>query len=153
MELHLNKLWSILEEINSTNERSRRIYQDLVSKANVFKPLVEDNPYRLFELLGGDVLEAERTNWAFEYTYENYLEYSGEEFDIRKAESWNIEERSIERAHDTGYWYVTGMFSFKIDESSELLFELEFLEGYFDGIIGTPYDKNIGSKCHGIEFY
>ena len=77
---HLKNLWSTLEGIKSINERARRIYQDVVSEANFFKPLVEDDPYRFFDLLGGDVSEAERKNWATEYSYIEYLEDSGEEF-------------------------------------------------------------------------
>ena len=66
-------------------------------------------------MLGGDVLDATRTNWAFEYTYENYIEDNCMEFDSKEAGSWDIEEKSIERAHDTGHWYVTGIVSLNVD--------------------------------------
>ena len=149
---HLKKLWDTLESVESLEDRVRIIHKDIAEHANFFKPLAEEDPYRLFKLLGGEVLDATRTNWAIEYTYENYIEDNDLEFDSKEAESWDIEERSIKRAEDTGHWLVTGIVSLDVDESSSLLFEIEFAEGYFDGIIGTPYDQGIGSKCYGIEF-
>ena len=148
----IEKLWDEISSKHDLKERIMIIHSDIVNDKNKFKPLAEEDPYRLFKLLGGDALDATRSNWAFEYTYENYIEDYDIEFDSKEAESWDIEERSIERAHDIGYWYVTGIVSLDVDESSSLLFEVEFAEGYFDGIIGTPYDQGIGSKCYGIEF-
>lgn len=42
-------------------------------------------------------------------------------------------------------------------EQSESLFQtvlkINFSEGYFESVIGTPYDEDIGCKVHGFEFF
>ena len=68
-----------------------------------------------------------------------------------EKENWDLEEKSIERAHDTGHWYVTGTSTIEGPNGIELEFEFEFCEGYLDGIIGTPYNED-EHRNHGIEF-
>jgi hypothetical protein len=61
------------------------------------------------------------------------------------------DERSIQRAHDLGYWYVTGECLVECENGGVLVFEFQYSEGYLDGIIGTPYNKNDHGN-HGIPF-
>jgi hypothetical protein len=152
MMSNIEELWYSIESVNSHSERIKLIFRDINDHSNLYKTLADNDPDRLFKLLGGDEADAELTNWAFVYTYEDHIEYYNLEYDSDEAELWDVEERSIERAIDSGHFYVTGLVTLKSNDSTELLFELQFTEGRSDGIIGTPYDENIGSEIHGIEF-
>jgi hypothetical protein len=149
----LESLIEDLNEMGSFDERIIAVYNDIKSKKFRFRPLAEYYPYRLFEILGGDPSAANRRNWAMEYTYEDHLECSGEEYDVEKGKSWNLEEESINQALSSAHWYVTGLVSVVSREGHELIFEIDFSEGYFDSVIGTPYDEDIGCKVHGFEFF
>jgi len=142
-----------LIELGSFDERIIAIYNDINSRKFRFKPLAEHYPYRLFQILGGDPSTTNMKNWAMEYTYEDHLECSGEEYDLEQARSWNLEEESINQALSSAHWYVTGLVSVVSCEGHELLFEIDFSEGYFESVIGTPYDEDIGCKVHGFEFF
>ena len=147
----MEKLWAEIESIKNLEERVILIHKDITENINRYKVLGEENPYRLFELLGGDDSEILTTNWAFEYTYEEYIDEYEIEYDLKEKENWDLEEKSIERAHDTGHWYVTGTSTIEGPNGIELEFEFEFCEGYLDGIIGTPYNED-EHRNHGIEF-
>lgn len=149
MKDKLDFLWEEISSIPAIPDRIKVIFQDVSKDLNRYKSLAEEDPYRLFELLGGDEANATRANWAFEYQYEDYLEENGEEFDSEIAAAWNVEEKSIERAVNSGHWYVTGIVVLYTDDLDEVVFELQFTEGYFDGIIGTPYHE---SEIHGFLF-
>ena len=151
----MKQLEALLEELSqleSFDHRIRAVYNDIDSKKFRFKPLAKHYPYKLFEILGGDPSTTNLMNWAMEYTYEDHLECSGEEYDEEKAKSWNLEEESINQALVSAHWYVTGFVTVG-SEGYELLFEIDFTEGYFESVIGTPYDEDIGSKVHGFEFF
>ena len=147
----LETIWAKISSITSVDERRTLIYKDSKSKRPKFKVLTKEDPYRLFELLGGDKSNIITTNWACEYTYEDYIEWHGYDYDKREAKHWKLEEQSIKHAHDTGHWYVTGICTIEGPDGIELSFEFAFCEGYLDGIIGTPYNQEKHGR-HGIEF-
>ena len=144
-------LWSELTSIKNIDERIVAIHNDIKSKSLKYQILAENQPYRLFELLGGKDSEIYTSNWAFEYTYEDYIQECEIEFDSQESDDWDLEEKSIEHAHDTGYWYVTGTCIIEGPNGIELEFEFEYSEGYLDGIIGTPYNETEHGN-HGILF-
>jgi len=147
-----DSLWLELIEIENLVDRRSLIFNDILSGIKRFELLAIKNPYKFFELLGGDDSDSMKYNWAFEYTYENYIEEYDEEYDEKASYDWDVEEKSIERAHDTGHWYVTGVVILEGLKGEKLAFELEYTEGYFDGIIGTPYNTDENGKDHGIYF-
>lgn len=145
-------LWSELTSVTDIKDRRLIIYKDAKCKLPKYLILAEEDPHRLFELLGGNDSEIETFNWAFEYTYEDHIEESGDEYNAEKADAWNLEEKSIERAKDTGHWYVTGICKIVAPNSIQLDFEFEYCDGILDAIIGTPYNEE--EHCnHGIPFY
>lgn len=144
--------WALIESIEDIEERIILIDKDVKKKRPLYRVLAKENPYRLYLLLGGDECEIELYNWAKEYTYEDYLEDSGEEYDSDDEEAWDIEEKSIEHAQDTGVWYVTGSCLVSGPNNIELVFEVDYCEGYFDSVIGTPYNIDAHGN-HGILFY
>jgi hypothetical protein len=135
----LEIIWSKLESIDSTDRIRQIIHDDVKLKKPVFKILSETDPQRLFVLLGGDDFEIEMNNWAFEYSYEQYISDYDIEYDEAEAMSWDVEEKSIENAIESGHWYVTGTCIINKPEGVELEFEFGYSDGYLDGIIGTPY--------------
>jgi hypothetical protein len=151
----LEIIWSKLESIDSTDRIRQLIHDDVKSKKPVFKILSETDPQRLFVLLGGDNFEIEMNNWAFEYTYEQYISDYDIEYDEAEALTWDIEEKSIENAIESGHWYVTGTCVINEPEGVEFEFEFGYSDGYPDGIIGTPYKKwkeedEIGNSIYGF---
>ena len=78
--------WALIESIEDIEERIILIDKDLNKKRPLYRVLAKENPYRLYLLLGGDECEIELYNWAKEYTYEDYLEDSGEEYDSDEEE-------------------------------------------------------------------
>jgi len=147
---NIERLWSELISIN-TDDRKLAIYKDVHSNLRKYQVLAEEEPHRLFELLGGDDSRITTSNWAFEYSYEDYIEENGIEHDENEANEWDLEEKSIQHAHDTGYWYVTGTCIIEGPDDIELEFEFEYCEGYRDGIIGTPYNESEHGN-HGFLF-
>ncbi len=147
---NIEALWAELSSLADINERRSVIHQDTRLDAPRYLVLAEDDPYRLFNLLGGDASEIETMNWAFEYTYEECIEENDIEYDSEEEKNWDLEKKSIERAHNTGHWYVTGTSIVKGPNGIELEFEFEFCEGYLGIIIGTPYNRE--EHGHGIGF-
>jgi len=148
----IEKNWEIISSISNIEERIIHIYNDVKKKRPKYKKIIEENPYRLFKLLGGDESEIIKKNWAFEYSYEQYISDNEIEYDAVEAALWNLKDKSIKNAYDTGHWYVTGTCRINGPNDIVLEFEIEFCEGYFGGIIGTPYNKcNHGN--HGILFF
>ena len=145
-------LWSELTSIGSIDDRRVVVYNDKNKKSPKYQVLAEKDPERLFELLGGDDAEIEPNNWAFEYTYEDYIAENDLEYDPAEAELWDVEEKSVEHAHDTGHWYVSGTCVLSGPGDVELPFEFEFCEGYLEGITGTPYNEEEQGN-HGILFF
>jgi hypothetical protein len=135
----LEIIWSKLESIDSKDRIRKVIQEDVTSKKPVFKILSETDPQRLFDILGGDDFEIEMNNWAFEHSYEQYISEYDIEYDEVEALTWDLEEKSIENAMETGHWYVTGTCAINEPEGVELEFEFGYSDGYLDGIIGTPY--------------
>ena len=151
--LQQEKKWKELEFINDISERIRIVYRDTNLKRSKFKKITEDNPFRMFEILGGNIQDVYRaSNWAPEYFYNDYIEEQGKEFDPKEAKNWDLEKESIERAINLGFYYVTGFCEIKGREKEVLYFEFDYLEGYVDSIIGTPYNTNNQGNIHGIEF-
>jgi hypothetical protein len=144
--------WSELKSIKNIEDRIVTIHKDIQSDSPKYQILAKENPHRLFELLGGDDSEITTSNWAFEYTYEDYIGENDIEYDANEAKEWDLDEKSIEHAHDTGHWYVTGTCIIEGPEDIELEFEFEYCEGYLDAIIGTPYNQTEHGN-HGILFY
>jgi hypothetical protein len=134
-------LWQELESLDDYIERILLIHQDISSGCLKYKILADNDPFRLFEDLGGNESDIETSNWALPYSYDDYIEENDLEYDSAEAELWDLEERSIEHAHDTAHWYVTGTSVINGPGDIELSFEFEFCEGYIDGNLKTPYDK------------
>ena len=88
----------------------------------------------------------------FSYLQDNIWNENNIEYDSTVADNWNLEEKSINHAHETGHWYVTGTCKIYGPADIKLQFEFEFCEGYIDGIIGTPYNEDEQDN-HGIVFY
>lgn len=150
-ENKIELLWSELTLMNDVDDRKLAIYSDAKNNFHKYKILAEEDPHRLFEILGGNDSEVTTSNWAFEYSYEDYILENDIEYDVNDANDWNLEGKSIEHAHNTGHWYVTGTCVIEGPENIKLVFEFEYCEGYFNGIIGTPYNECEHGN-HGIEF-
>ncbi|WP_374506143.1 hypothetical protein [Flavobacterium sp.] len=148
---NIEKLWCELILMENINDRRALIHNDVKIKNPKYQILAKDDPYRFFELLGGDESEINSNNWAFKYTYEDYIEENDIEYDHKEADGWNLEEKSIEHANDTGHWYVTGTCMIESPNNIKLEFEFDYCDGLLDKIIGTPYNvKEHGN--HGILF-
>lgn len=150
-KIDFDSLWSEIISIKNIEERRTKIIEDIKSSNHKYCVLAKEDPYRLFMLLGGDESEITTQNWAFEFNYEDYLEESGGEFSEEESKKWDLEERSIQRALDLGYWYVTGESIIMAQNGDNLVFEFQYSEGYLDGIIGTPYNQSSHGN-HGIPF-
>jgi hypothetical protein len=137
--------------INNIDDRIVAIFNDIKSDLPKYRILAVEDPQRLFNLLGGNDSEMETYNWAFEYSYEDYIEENDIEYDANDASKWDMVEKSIEHAHDSGHWYVTGICFIKGPNNIKLEFEFEYCEGHIDGIIGTPYNE-FENGNHGILF-
>ena len=70
-------------------------------------------------------------------------------FEIMSKDRNRMEAESIEKAHDSGHWFVTGISNLEGLKGEKIFFELEYAEGYFEGIIGvTPGESlsiNVGT--------
>jgi hypothetical protein len=152
MDSKEDHLWKELIEVENISDRRSLIFNDVHSKNQRYKILAETDPFRLFEILGGDESEAVRYNWAFKYTYEDYLEDEDAEYDQNEKKNWDLEEKSVQRSIDSGYYYITGGLIIEGAKGEELEFELQYTEGYFDGIRATPYGAIEDDNEHGIMF-
>ena len=139
MENNLDCLWEELSAINDKFKLRKKICNDIQSNENRYKPLAFDDPYRLFDLLGGDQNDAELINWARVYTYKEYINESEEFYNEEVESKWDIIKESSKRAEDTGYWYVTGVCILEAGDGCELKFVIGFTEGEVDEVIDTPY--------------
>lgn len=154
VEKDYEPLWSKVASLENIEDRKELIYKDVMAKRSKFKKMTNENPSRLFKLLGGDRDLVERThNWADDYTYDEYVDEHGEEFDEEEEAAWDLDGKSIERAIETGQWFVTGLYIMEGNGNIKLPFEFSFCEGYLEGIIGTPYNTDEDGNEHGILFY
>lgn len=144
-------LWSEIATINNIDDRKMAIYVDVQSNLRKYEILAVKDPHRLFKILGGNESEINTQNWAFEYSYDDYVQENELEYDDNEAEAWDLESESIENAHNTGYWYVTGTCLIEGPDNIELEFEFEYCDGYLERIIGTPYNKDEHGN-HGFLF-
>jgi hypothetical protein len=175
----IQALWDEFLSIEEIDDRRRIIFEDTKKKRPKFKALAENNAFELFTELGGSDSMIEVTeNWAFEYTYENWVnDYGEEEEDIDDEEKkrleedenwedenekkktpreleWDLEEESIQRAHDTGYWLQTCLCILEGPDDVSLPFIFGFTEGEFDGsVLENPYTTKDGDVSFGIPFY
>ena len=115
---------SLISELNAINEiESRRslINEDIISATLKFKPLADYKPMLLFELLGGDINDIQKENYADLLDEEDYDEiYSEEEEEAEENEEeieeddsetedeYDEEEESVEYAKSSGHWEVVG---------------------------------------------
>jgi hypothetical protein len=144
-------LWQTLLAIDSIEERKVLIYTDTLRQRRKLMVLAKEDPFRLFELLGGEDEVVELQNWANEYTYEEFIEDNGLKYSQAKAKKWNLEKESIAHAHELGYWSVTGVAIIEGPNGIELPFEFSYSEGYRDDIIATPYNF-VKDRKYGIPF-
>ena len=151
-DMNIENKFIELESISNIGDRIIAIHEDIVNNILKYQDLAEDNPQRLFDLLGGDEGDIRNLNWASEYSYEDYIQEKDLDFDQEEEDEWDLEEKSIEHAHDTGHWYVTGACTIKGPNNIELDFEFEYCEGYLEGIIGTPYNADEQGD-HGFLFF
>jgi hypothetical protein len=150
MSFKEDNLWLELTKIDNIVKRRSLIFDDVKSGRKRFEVLAENDPFRFFELLGGDESSAIRYDWAFEYTYNDYIDSNGLEYDENDADNWDLEEESIKNAYDYGYWHVTGIVILDGLKGEKLFFDLQYTQGHCDGIIGTPYNTDDNLKEHGI---
>lgn len=153
-EKNIEQLWLELESIEPIDERRISVFKDTKKKKPKYKKLADADVYRFFEILGGNEIDVEQThNWAFEYNYEDFISDNGLEYSKKDAKKWDLKEESIENAHATGHWYVTGLCEITLQEGIVLPFEFDYCEGYLDTIIGHPYNTEEGGNSHGILFF
>ena len=149
-----NEIKALFEEISAIPEieaRKKIIFEDLKSENPKFKKLADSNPKQFFKILGGKISEVEPTNdWAIEFTYKDYIEENFEEYNEEESKKWNLVEESINRADETGNWYVTGLYILNGVGNIQLPFEFDFCEGILDDVIGHPYNTPINGNKHGI---
>lgn len=151
-DLTLNSLWLELTEVENIHTRLNIIYTDVQSGENRYKKLADIDPYRFFKLLGGNESDAVRYNCAHEFTYDDYIEEYDEVYDETEANEWDLEAKSIEKAHDSGHWMVTGVSILVGLKGDKLTFKHQYTEGYFDGIIQTPYNSDEDENQNKILF-
>lgn len=144
-------LWSELSLIENTDERRQLIYSDSKNKNPVYAVLAEEDPLRLFEFLRGNDFEIIKTNWAIDYSYNDYIAQYGLDYEEEESENWDLAQKSIEHALDTGHWYVTGACTIIGPENIKLNFEFDYCDGYLDSVLKTPYSKARHSSF-GIAF-
>jgi hypothetical protein len=89
-----------------------------------------------------DEFELDITAWAPEFTYEQYVNEYDEEFSELDKLNWDVEEKSIERATEDGYWLETGTCIIDKPDGVELRFEFNLTDGERDVTLATPYDKD-----------
>lgn len=148
-----NELWKKLEQLNDYVSRRLVIYNDISSGELKFKMISELDPYRFFSILGGEEMYSEKINWAFPFTYHDYVQNNNLKFRKKELHKWDLEERSIERAHATGFWHVTGIINLDIGNGKSLKFILNYSEGMFDGVSKTPYSEDIDTAIFGFQFF
>ena len=138
----LELIWNRLETFGSTDKIRKVIYMDVNSEEQVLKELAESDPNRLYNLLNGDEFELSVTEWAPEFTYEQYVNEYDVEFNELDKLNWDVEEKSIERATEDGYWLETGTCIIDKPDGVELRFEFNLTDGEPDIILATPYDED-----------
>ncbi|WP_420378777.1 hypothetical protein [Gilvibacter sp.] len=146
-------LWNELTAINDQNGRRALIFEDTKLEKPKYRPLADSDPGRLLDILGGNIGDAYRWNWAYKYTYENHLEQVGGKYDQTEADNWNLEAQSKAYADETGHYYVTGMIILEVPGEYRVVFEIDYTEGYFNSFINTPYTYEQSGNNHGILLY
>ena len=158
----LDSLISELQAINQIDDRRFLINDDIINGSNKFKPLADQRPMLLFELLGGDINDILKENYASPLDEEDYNEiYSeveedgdseneadddDEEDEFESEDEYDEEEESIEYARNSGHWEVLGFCVLEGPGNIELPFTFEFCEGYLEGVKTTPYVAKYRSK-------
>jgi len=102
--------------------------------------------YLLLKVSGIPLLEISSKqkygNGKYAKEYEQYVNEYDEEFSELDKLNWDVEEKSIERATEDGYWLETGTCIIDKPDGVELRFEFSLTDGEPDEILATPYDKN-----------
>jgi len=177
-EKEIQDLWDEFLSIESEEDRRRVIFKDAKKRKPKFKILADQSPWDFFIELGGiesDIVPTD--NWAFEYTYEDWVdEYGEEEEEIDEEErkrreenedweddyepkktqrelEWDLEKESIKHAEETGHWLQTCLCSLEGPGDVSLPFIFGFTEGEFDGsVLENPYTTENGNESYGIPF-
>jgi hypothetical protein len=153
-------LVSEFKAINAIEDRRFLINEDIISGSLKFKPFAGQKPMLLFEMLGGDINDIKKENYASPLDEEDYNEiYSEEEVDNKSEENdvaddeefegddeYDEEEESIEYARSSGHWEVVGESILRGPGDIKFHFVFEYCEGYLNGIKSTPYDARYRSK-------
>jgi len=128
--------------LDSIEERRLIIASDLKSGVLRFKILASSEPFIFFQLLGGEKETLEPTHsWASKYTYEDYLGNNPEiSFSVEDEKNWDIQEKSIEQAYETGVWYDTCSVALAVKDGSKLFFLFDFCEGFLNDCLACPYE-------------
>jgi hypothetical protein len=142
LKSEIELIWNRLEAFGSVEKIRQVIQMDVNSKDQVLKILAESDPNRLYNLLNGDEFELQVTAWAPEFTYEQYVNEYDVEFSELDKLNWDIEEKSIGRATEDGYWLETGTCLIDKPDGVELRFEFNLTDGERDVTLATPYDKD-----------
>jgi hypothetical protein len=151
MNAEIHELSQALLAITDIDVRKNLIFEDVKSDNPKFKKFAENNPLKLFEILGGNINDVEPTNnWAVEFTYKDYIEENIEVYNEEDSKKWNLAEESIKRADETSNWYVTGLYILTGAGGIQLPFECDYCEGIPYDVIGHPYNTPINGNAHGI---
>jgi hypothetical protein len=142
LKSEIELIWNRLEAFGSVEKIRQVIQMDVNSKDQVLKILAESDPNRLYNLLNGDEFELQVTAWAPEFTYEQYVNEYDVEFSELDKLNWDVEEKSIERATEDGYWLETETCIIDKPNGVELRFEFNLTDGERDVTLATPYNKD-----------
>ena len=83
----LDSLISELKAINEIESRRSLINEDIINGTLKFKPLADHKPMLFFELLGGDINDIEKENYADPLDEDDYNEiYSEAEEEVNKSQ-------------------------------------------------------------------
>ena len=97
-EEEIQDLWDEVLSIEDIDDRRKLIFADAKKRRPRYKILAEKSPFDLFLELGGIEWDIVPThNWAFEYTYDDWVNYYGGEEDETDAdEDENENEDELE---------------------------------------------------------
>ena len=141
-----NELLLELSSLENIEDRKLMIVSDLKSGNHKFKNIAKNQPFNFFKLLGGDEDELVPThNWAYKFTYADYLECNPEIiYSAEEEKKWDLEQKSIENAYYADNYYSTCTVDLIVIDGSKLRFVFDFREGYLLDCLATPYD--VGDK-------
>ena len=78
-------------------------------------------------------------SWASKFTYADYLDNNPEiTFSVEDEKNWDLEQKSIEQAYETGVWSDICSIALVAKEGVKLPFLFDFCEGLLNDCLATP---------------